>query len=124
MELLLIAFGMALFGLLAARYGHDSRDVGEAGPWHSWREASARSRAGAGRLALHDPSGLAIVAAERAGELRLLAVQARLGRPSAPRKLAWPAAALLRGAAARAGAAMVRAGERLQEYGRTAAPGW
>jgi hypothetical protein len=123
-ELLLIAFGMALFGLLAARYGHDSRDVGEAGPWHSWREASARSRAGAGGRALHDPSGLAIVAAQRGEELRLIAAQARLGRPLAATRVDWVGTGLLRGAASRAGAAMVRAGERLQEYGRTAAPGW
>jgi hypothetical protein len=124
MELLLIVAGLALLGLAAVRFGHDSRELDGAGPWHSWREVSARSRAGAGALALPDPSGLDIEAAFRVDELRLAAARERLLKPAETTAPSIRSPSAHRAAVAWLGAAMVRAGERLQSYGRTAAPGW
>ena len=124
MELLLIVAGLVLLGLAAVRFGHDSRELGGAGPWHSWREAAARSRAGASALALSDPSGLGAEAAFRVDELRLAAARERLLKPVGTAAPSIRSAGAHRAAVAWLGAAMVRAGERLQSYGRTAAPGW
>jgi hypothetical protein len=118
MELLLIVGGLALLGLASVRFGHDSRELEGAAPWHSWRDEVARGRAGV-------PAQLdwtVVEAAYRSEELRLVAARERMVRPRR--------ASVVRGLGAHraaigwVGAAMVRAGERLQSYGRRAAPGW
>jgi hypothetical protein len=113
-ELLLIVAGLILLGLAAARFGQDSREPEAGAPWHSWRDSRA----------LASPLGVDPEMAFRLGELHATAARERLLRPvgTGPRA-AWRLTAH-RAVVAWLGASLVRVGERLQDYGRTAAPGW
>jgi hypothetical protein len=116
MDLLLIVAGLAALGLAARRFGQDSRDLDGAGPWHSWRELALRTPVPA------DPLGVDVEATYRVEQLRATGARERLVRP-AGRRSRSPAGAGYRSAVGWLGAALVRVGERLQSYGRTA-PGW
>jgi len=122
MDLLLIVAGLALLGLAALRFGQDSRDLEGAAPWHSWRESALRSRAGVASPA--EPLGIDLEAAYRLESLRVTAARERLLRPARPSTRPRAALGAHRAAVAWLGALLVRAGQRLQSYGRTAAPGW
>src|SRR5262245_45313107 len=112
--MLLIVAGLVLLGLAAARFGHDSREPVHGAPWHTWRDS----------LVLPSPVGVEPEAAWRLDALRASAARERLLHPRPVGRPSAPALGRHRAAAAWVGAALVRAGERLQDYGRAAAPGW
>jgi hypothetical protein len=123
-ELLLIVGGLSLLALAASRYGQDSRALGEAGPWHTWRDLARRGQAGAVAPAIPDPLGISLAVTLRADELRAEAARERLLRGPSPARRPAATVGRHRLAAARVGSALVRVGERLQSYGSAAAPGW
>ena len=126
MELLVFVGALAALGLLAARFGHDSRDFARGGAWHTWQRS--RAAEGSELWGCVDVSGVGLEAGYRIGELRAAAAQAQRLRPGTA---VAPSGAVvgggsaarrpLRPVAAMAGAVLVRVGQRLQAYGRAPA---
>lgn len=110
MEIVGIVGGLVALGVAAHFYGQDSRDRDPVGAWHTWRQAK-------GGNGMVDPIGVEVEARHRMDSLLASAAQEQLlSKPARPpRSLPVPSH---REAAAWLGTHLVRAGRRLQSYGR------